>query len=248
MKKTIIALLALGSMAMADVVLTDAVMTLGSAETKNFETTDVLYHDSTVTMSMELDIAALKSALETSGVQKKNYLLGNFSVALNSTANGDAGALVIYTSSSASNKTSSIWASGNKSTGSANVGGATYLSTLLESDAWANATGAALTLSVKVADNADEALTGIYLTLADKDGNLTEYSNTTNAIRWSSFNPTYGVTGVQTGELTKKAYIFNTDVTATNAKALNAAILPEPATATLSLLALAGLAARRRRH
>ncbi len=41
--------------------------------------------------------------------------------------------------------------------------------------------------------------------------------------------------------------VFGSALSAADAKAINAALIPEPTTATLSLLALAGLAARRRR-
>ncbi len=45
----------------------------------------------------------------------------------------------------------------------------------------------------------------------------------------------------------EEAVIFNSVLSASDAKAVATALVPEPTTATLSLLALAGLAARRRR-
>lgn len=250
MKKTLIALMALAGVAAATE-LSDAVITMGSKESITLQSTDSLYHDSSVSMTMNLDLDALKTALSTSGVDKRNYLLGSFAIDVNSTNhNGYAGALVIYTSSSASTTSSSVWISADGSKGKENVSGssATYLSNLLTSDSWTNATGAALTLTVNVTASATTAKTVAYLTLTDSEGNLTQYSNSTDAIRWSSFDSTYGITSISTGELTKKAYIFNEAVTADTALALNkAALTPEPATATLSLLALAGLCARRRR-
>ncbi len=47
-------------------------------------------------------------------------------------------------------------------------------------------------------------------------------------------------------DLATSCYLFDSAVTVADAIELNKAV-PEPATATLSLLALAGLAARRRR-
>ena len=44
------------------------------------------------------------------------------------------------------------------------------------------------------------------------------------------------------------AQVYSSALSATDAKAVGAALIPEPTTATLSLLALAGLAARRRRR
>ena len=52
-----------------------------------------------------------------------------------------------------------------------------------------------------------------------------------------------GITANESGEI-----IFNIETTGKHTPSFNyAVIIPEPATATLSLLALAGLAARRRR-
>ncbi len=45
----------------------------------------------------------------------------------------------------------------------------------------------------------------------------------------------------------ERAIVFNTALSSTEILALSTSVIPEPTTATLSLLALAGLAARRRR-
>lgn len=92
----------------------------------------------------------------------------------------------------------------------------------------------------------DTTSTTLYVTLNFSDNTTTQLWGTNNDLKWSTgigmlesvtVNSTY----------VKDVYLFSGVVDKDTAFALNAAAIPEPATATLSLLALCGLAARRRR-
>ena len=87
---------------------------------------------------------------------------------------------------------------------------------------------------------------------------FTIYKNGSQIDQWTNWNTDTGLTGVQFGRrwqggatLGEGETVDFDNVTiwskALNASDVSALIVPEPTTATLSLLALAGLAARRRR-
>ncbi len=84
-----------------------------------------------------------------------------------------------------------------------------------------------------------------------KDGTVFQTSGTAAAVKSNVWSPS-GLT-LETAAVTfvamYNAYITNDEAKAVGLNMLSesAPVVPEPATATLSLLALAGLAARRRR-
>ncbi len=92
----------------------------------------------------------------------------------------------------------------------------------------------------------------VYLTLVDKDGTSTTYYGSNEDLRTSAgLGNDLASLGIRT-EYISSVYLMSGIATATEATAMNSAAIaavavPEPTTATLSLLALAGLAARRRR-
>lgn len=120
----------------------------------------------------------------------------------------------------------------------------------LSSVNWATTTDAVLTLTY----NGDNATTGeplgvqIYFTTKSIDGTISTVTASSPGIRWTNgsdldthtigYEPTYldGLTIYSGYASTEQALELNKN-----------AVIPEPTTATLSLLALAGLAARRRR-
>lgn len=88
-----------------------------------------------------------------------------------------------------------------------------------------------------------------YLTVMKTDGTLLNYAD-----KRSSYRSTGDARYIETFTFNENyitaadAYVVDSPITAADAFALNRAkLVPEPTTATLSLLALAGLAARRRR-
>ena len=109
---------------------------------------------------------------------------------------------------------------------------------------WDNVASASLVYTFTPSSNKG---TQTAFTLLDAEG----------ATIYSAYNRTPGLTTASAtkGPLTfasaaQQVYYFNSELSADDVKkiAVQAALAPEPATATLSLLALAGLAARRRRH
>ncbi len=89
-----------------------------------------------------------------------------------------------------------------------------------------------------------------YLTLVDENGAKTNYTGTVSANNTNGWRHTqFGHLGAITydADFVKSLSLYSTNLTADEAYRANASAIPEPTTATLSLLALAGLAARRRR-
>lgn len=105
--------------------------------------------------------------------------------------------------------------------------------------------GMALTMSYT---NGSES--AMYLTMRFDDGSVTELYGFSTGLKWTQGQKQYSSVDVNTSYV-DQVYVFNSAMTKDDALSLNsqalAAAVPEPATATLSLLALAGLAARRRR-
>ena len=104
---------------------------------------------------------------------------------------------------------------------------------------WENATEASLVFS---ADRTTGAR--IVFTMKYDDGTIFQTLGTATGVKSSNWTPS----GL---ELDTKAVesvaMYNTYISADDAKAIGTKLVPEPTTATLSLLALAGLATRRRR-
>ena len=88
-----------------------------------------------------------------------------------------------------------------------------------------------------------------YLTVMKEDGTLLNYADKRGGYKSTGDNRYVATfTFNENYVLSADAYVVDSVITATDAFALNSSkLIPEPTTATLSLLALAGLAARRRR-
>ena len=237
MKKTLITLMAMASCAMG-LTLEDAVATSnGSAITLNEPT-------SAITAVVVVDIAKLQA------VMAKDAALAKYTI-INFDSSADIGIQTNYSSydhdgdpnTPALINTSGLygcWNSGNAYKFDMNDGfeGASF---------WEGGAAAAITLTYKY-----NAGTSGTFTLLDAQGNVLQSVG-------GDYNTTLRGSGLSFStvafdeEIVTNAYVFNQVVaTAEDAKALGVAaatatLIPEPATATLSLLALCGLAARRRR-
>ena len=237
MKKTLITLLAMASCAMG-LTLEDAVATSnGSAITLNEAT-------SAITAVVVVDIAKLQAGMAKDAALNK-YTIINFD------SSSDIGIQTNYSSYDHDSNSDTpnlinnsglygCWNSGNAYSFGMNNG-------FESASFWEGGAAAAITLTYKY-----NAGTSGTFTLLDAQGNVLKSLggdyNTTLRGQGLSFS-----TVAFDAEIVTNAYVFNQVVaTAEEAKALGVAaastLIPEPATATLSLLALCGLAARRRRR
>lgn len=104
-------------------------------------------------------------------------------------------------------------------------------------------TGLAVTFS-----HSDTVSSSLYVTLRFSDGSITELYGTNKNYKWSSGVGSTGAVKINEDYI-DHIYLFNEALSKETAQVLNKeASVPEPTTATLSLLALVGLCARRRRR
>ena len=262
MKKTLITLLALSGMLSMSAYATettslklfDATLTSSNGAEMNMDAAGMAANKE-FTLTMSINANKLMELLSTSASTETNTWIAQISTERSGNTDYSTGLAVVYASSS--NETDASLMAGYYNSGSKLVGKnfnvtdgtttTTYLSSIVTS-AWGyNSTtqtsdikAAAVTISGTVGSNFS-----ICLTMKKTDGSLLEYTGTTSGY---SFGSTTDINSVSfNSSVVNSAYYFDSIATTKNAKSLNAALVPEPTTATLSLLALAGLAARRRR-
>ena len=229
MKKTLIALLALGTAAVASTEMFDAA-------TK------------TATIALTFDVEALESISDVNfagDVATKP----NFFMFAGSWAGGDAGSLGLANNGSSGNDTSGLWGSWVKGANSGNATDTGLGSIFTASTAWDNISAVSLVYSYSTPDSG-ATTTNVALSIGYIDGSTTTtYGETKNNVVFNG-NSGFASTGVTVNDDYVATYEVSTAFTTLDdAKTKSAAlVVPEPTTATLSLLALAGLAARRRRN
>ena len=112
---------------------------------------------------------------------------------------------------------------------------------------WSKIGSIAITLSYQYTNAAGNG-TNLAIALYDTSGTLVESSDGSN----TDLRTSAALQSIAFSDAVKSAYLYDSRITETEAVAITkalgkSAVVPEPTTATLSLLALAGLAVRRRR-
>ena len=275
MKKTLIALMALAGVASAalnDTQLnTPTAITLGNSAA-SIDAAPIISGSSfeqAFTAVLTLDVKALSvfTTGKPTGEAKKTPLLswtitdntsGNVFRSINISVNNNSNNGPItnggFYYKSANNDSASLPANTGAGASKFATNGEAATSYLTNID-WDNAAGAALTIVYNgVTSTTAPKGTSIYFSVMMNDGTMTTYSAGSDNlcertdkydVTAIGYDPTY-LTGLT---------IYDGFASVEQAEMLNKGVLPtitpsvpEPATATLSLLALAGLAARRRRH
>ena len=239
MKKTIITLLALAGATMG-ITLDDLTYTAGNAAT----TTE----DATFSYVLTLDVNILRSLLEKGqtaawGTKIVEYSAGGTATGI--VVNGSASSAGILSASSLYAKWGTSNAYGNfMSSGDSTSIDLADLNGETEGTGWDDVKGAAITYAFSSTAGTKGALT---LIGAD-DEIIINHNTTMSGLKTSSA----GAAAISFGDVVTGYYYSNNVLSEADAKEASklAAIasIPEPTTATLSLLALAGLAARRRRR
>ena len=235
MKKTLITLLALAGVASA----ADFSATLAdiSSTNKTITTTGIVDGECIAHTVLTLDVAAIKTYLSSPTDSLTNL------VSLKINDGSPNVGLSLYGSDFVAHDNTSV---GNL-TDSLTITEPTGVSTSLEglgSIFTTDVTDAVLTYSHSAEGGSIAYLTvmktdGTLLNYADKRGNYKATGNNRH-VETFTFNDAY--------VLSADAYVVDSVISAADAFTLNKnKLVPEPTTATLSLLALAGLAARRRR-
>ena len=267
MKKTLITLMALASCAMGEttaVTLGDAIAAIPNVTDQNasvdISSDTTAYTGVTLTMNLKAD--EFMTALIDSGKNKNNYALATAQIG----ANVYIGPAIRYNSSS--NTLSSAYAVYSTTASDSAANGMTGMSKGVGPDSWTKNGESSISAFSQEAVNSwgYDATTGTsnvekmvltltyasgaaggstYMTVVLNDGTTHEYSGQIG----TGFKFTYSdVLGVSANaDLVDSVYLFGSVLTASEVQSIHQSI-PEPATATLSLLALAGLAARRRRN
>ena len=237
MKKTLITILALAGLAHADFdpTLVTSYSATFANETNSTTTTSVLTFGNEESLALKSwCIEFTTTAVKTSG----SHIL------MSSSGSDSVGVCLDTWGPSGATRNFGVKVNGNSSTGagsfksvlSTNAGGASQITMRLAYD------NQNMTYYVMSLDDEKTLTTGTFITADSSDYYLTSGVSKFSVYGTNSYTVTavYDLTDVAKAGATGKADFA--------AFVANPTTVPEPATATLSLLALAGLAARRRRH
>jgi len=257
MKKTLIILLSLAGVSIAGepIWVSNSVPSTYTLDSSIFTTGSL-----SIAMRLDVEKLAAKSAANFSGSQKiveLNGLWNNankeglYNVNLNGSSDYDTSTLYMGLLDPKYNSTYSH----NQSLGS-ELSGTNIFTTATD---WSQICRASLVVTkTPTPQNGDTF--SVYFTLSDQNGNTTVYSGSKSGLKYSNFDhdgndstATVSTTGLNVteinffGQFSTYAEVYNIALDEAAAKKLGAKLAPEPTTATLSLLALAGLVVRRRR-
>lgn len=237
MKKTIIALFALGTTAMG-VTLED-----GEAFTSSSYTAPTTWTTGGLSVTLLLDVDQFAALFENATSSARPVFV---SMSGNSTANHIIGLAAHEENRIVGSDLVVAGGTYNNQYSLTSTGGVG--SDSIASIDWDKVTAAALTMALETSSQG----TYFSLTVLNKDNTYTSMYAGLSGLRWSAMGD---ITSISVDKnVVTQAYAFDGHITNTSAYALNEAAIaaslsiPEPTTATLSLLALAGLAARRRRR
>lgn len=239
MKKTLVTLLAAASCSVAFGATPLSLEEVTTAQLAENPT-------SAATVALTLNIDALKEIAGAGfgGISEANVIFA-FSGAWGNGTTGELG--VCNNGSSAQHITSIYCYALLDATSSKNV--STGLGALFDSNTdWNSFDAISLVCSMVNSTEEQVALTTA-LSIRYTDGSIVTYGGQSADIRWNS-GAVHGFTagGVTfSDELVLSSTTYTGALSLDEAKAFSADLVPEPTTATLSLLALAGLAVRRRR-
>lgn len=272
MKKTIIAILALSSFSTSATTLADFTQ-LTTTTKYTWDTTTQGAAPKSWTIALTLDASVLQPYMErgttlygtsyTGEIPEGALISGDASsgfqiidVTLNNTGSSRIGLDTNFSGGSWSNEMSSINSSGiygswngggssNAAVGNYALASPDFATTTFD---WDKVGAIAITLSYQYQHTAGNGA-NMSVAIFDKDGS--QIGSTTYGSN-AYLRTDAALASITFSSAVTSAYLLNERVAETDAKAIvsalgKSAVIPEPTAATLSLLALAGLAARRRR-
>ncbi len=263
MKKTIIAILALSGIAMGEVTVSTHTTSGSTTVAKGTEIADGVKIAEDMTFGSNSSFQAAKNDLVTTDITLGNYYIGNYTISLWLTGDSFTNNHVLFTFSHSFNADSYgynalVWDAENKAitlgrgnfgadadsvTFTDNAGTATGLGEYISTAAEA----VNITLASTQTGTTDDLQTATLYINGEKVHTFNQLTTKMNGGGGLAHPDTY--TSLSQSSTAKYGTVKLTNEALSAEKISGfAGIVPEPATATLSLLALAGLAARRRRH
>lgn len=199
----------------------------------------------TATISLTLDVAALE-AISDVNFTGQDDTKPNFFMFNGSWAENQAGALGLANNGSSTSDTTGLfgsWVKGSTSGKATDTGLGNIFTT---STNWTLIDTISLVYSYSTPEEG-ATTTNIALSIRYTDGAVTTYGENKSNIVFNGISG-FAATGVTINDSYAVSYqVDTTFLSLAEVKAKSESMVPEPTTATLSLLALAGLAARRRR-
>ncbi|MBR5878575.1 MAG: PEP-CTERM sorting domain-containing protein [Akkermansia sp.] len=271
MKKTIATLFALSSVAMGETSLLtadDASYSIynvtSSTATLDLSSDTKAYTDMTLTFKLKAD--AFLTELYSSGQNHTNATLASvattttnlgMAIRFNSSSNTKSSIYAVYSSNSAASGANGMSNGFGPATWTATLNGSNISSTSAFTDMLDTWGYNSLTQESNVSEMLCSFVYGAgdtggqcYFTVVMDNGDCYEFTGSTTKFNNTDYKFTYSdVTNLSVNSnLVSDALMFDSCLTNSDVISVHSSMMiPEPTTATLSLLALAGLAARRRR-